>query len=137
LAAVLALAGCGLFSKSEEQPVQEAKTKDSPGHPSITIGELDQMARNFSDRLVARVSTACDRIKRDAPDDDARARAHQLKLSVALAAYDIVSGPGGGHGVLAAAEHVLDLAVLTELHAIRWIDEHAAPDEFGDRGAGI
>jgi hypothetical protein len=129
-----ALGGCGLFSKSEDQPVQEVKTKESPGKPGITVGELDQLARNYSDRLVARVSTACDQIKHDAREEEPRARAHQLKLSVALAAYDIVTSPGGSPQVPGAAQHVMDLAILTELHAIRWIDEHAARDQFGSFG---
>ncbi len=128
------LAGCGLFTKAEEEPVQEQKTKGSDGRPELTVGELDQLARNYSDRLVARVSTACDQIKREARDEEARKRAHELKLSVALAAYDIVTTPIAGQ-VPGAAQHVLDLTILTELHAIRWIEEHAARDTFGERGA--
>jgi hypothetical protein len=127
-------AGCGLFTKSEDQPVQEPKTKGGPDRPEMTVGELDQLARNYSDRLVARVSTACDQIKRETRDEEARKRAHDLKLSVALAAYDIVTTPISGQ-VPGAAQHVLDLTILTELHAIRWIEEHAARDTFGERGA--
>ena len=130
---VIALSGCGLFTKSEEQPVQEVKTKESPGRPQVTVGELDQLARNYSDRLVARVSTACDHIKREAKEEEKRAKAHQLKLSVALAAYDIVTSPAAGQ-LPGAAQHAMDLAILTELHAIRWIDEHVARDEFQDAG---
>src|SRR5436309_2997329 len=93
LAFLLSLSGCGLFTKSEEQPVQEVKTKGSPGRPEITVGELDQLSRNYSDRLVARISSACDQIKRESSDEEARMKAHLLKLSTALAAYDIVTSP--------------------------------------------
>ncbi|MBV8880106.1 MAG: hypothetical protein JO332_09100 [Planctomycetaceae bacterium] len=133
--AVLALGGCGLFSKSEDRPVQQVTTKNSPESPEITVGELDQLSRNYSDRLVARVSTACDQIKADAADAAARSKAHQLKLTVALDAYDIVTSPGGSGKIPGAAQHVLDLAILTELNAVRWIEEKAARDAFGDRGA--
>jgi Holliday junction resolvase-like predicted endonuclease len=130
----LGLGGCGLFGKSDEQPVEQVKTKEEPGKSQMTVGELDQMAKNFSDRIVARVSTACDHIKLEAPDEGLRAKAHHLKLSIALAAYDIVTGSGGSPQVPGAAQHVLDLAVLAELQYLRWVEEKAARDEFGDRG---
>src|SRR3954471_16276258 len=132
----LGLGGCGLFGKSDEQPVEQVKTKEEPGKSQITVGELDQMAKNFSDRIVARVSTACDQIKLEAPDEGLRAKAHHLKLSIALAAYDIVTGSGGSPQVPGAAQHVLDLAVLAELQNLRWVEEKAARDEFGERGGG-
>jgi len=130
----LGLGGCGLFGSSEEQSVEQVKTKEEPGKPQITVGELDQMAKNFSDRLVARVSTACDHLKREASDEELRAKAHQLKLSIALGAYDIVTNSGGSPQVPGAAQHVLDLAVLTELENLRWVDEGVARDEFGEQG---
>lgn len=133
-AAALALGGCGLFQRPEDQPAQEVKTKESAGRPPVTVGELDQMARNYSDRLVARISTACDQIKKEPKDEEARVQAHQLKLSVALAAYDIVSTQAGSPQIPGAAQHILDLTILTELHAIRWIEEHAARDAFTPRG---
>lgn len=129
----LGLGGCGLFSKSEDEPVQEVTTSASAGRPAITVGELDQLARNYSDRLIARVSTACDRIKREIPEEEPRRRAHDLKLSVAMAAYDIVTSPGGTPQVPGAAQHLIDLAILTELHAVRWIEEHEARELFGGR----
>jgi hypothetical protein len=127
-------AGCGLFRKTEEQHLETVTTKAGGERAPITIGELDQMTRNFSDRLVARVSTACDQIKNEASDDAPRSKAHQLKLSVALAAYDIVSSPGGSPQVPGAAQHLIDLAILTELETLHWGDEGAGRDQFGERG---
>lgn len=124
------LGGCGLFGKSEEQSVELVKTKEAPDRPSITVGELDQLAKNYSDRLVARVSSACDRIKRETTDEDARGKAHHLKLTIALAAYDIVTTSGGSPKIPGAAQHVIDLAILTELEALHWADEKAAQKEF-------
>ena len=130
----LGLGGCGLFGKSEDQPLEQVKTKEEPGKTPITVGELDQMAKNFSDRLVARVSTACDHLKKEASDEALRAKAHQLKLAIALAAYDIVTSSGGSPQVPGAAPHVLDLAVLAELQSLRWVEEGMARDDFGERG---
>ncbi|HLY12168.1 MAG TPA: hypothetical protein VKW04_22895 [Planctomycetota bacterium] len=134
LLAAGSLEGCGLFTTSLDQTVQEVKTKPSPGRPELTVGELDQMARNYSDRLVARVSTACDHIKREAKEDASRTTAHQLKLSVALAAYDIMTSSGGSPQVPGAAQHAIDLAILTELEGIRWVDEKEARQHFGQLG---
>jgi len=130
----LLLGGCGLFGKSEEQPLEQVKTKEEQGKSQITVGELDQMAKNFSDRLVARVSTACDHLKREASNEELRAKAHQLKPSIALPAYDIVTSSGGSPQVPGAAQHVLDLAILAELEGLRWVEEGAARDDFGERG---
>ena len=130
----LALGGCGIFTKSESQRVPEVKTKEAPGRPQITVGELDQMTKNYADRLVSRVATACDVIKKESPEEEKRAKAHQHKLEIALAAYDIVTSPGAALQFPAAAQHLLDLLVLTELEALRWVDEGAAKREFGDVG---
>jgi hypothetical protein len=129
----VALAGCGLF-KSEQQPVQEVKTREAPGRPSITIGELDRFTKNYADRLVARVSTACDAIKKES-EEQRRSQAHRLKLTIALAAYEVVTSPGSAQQFPAAAQHMIDLMILTELESVRWVDEHAARDVFGDKGA--
>lgn len=132
-----ALAGCGLFGRPEAEPIQGVLARAGPDRPQITVGELDQMAMNFSDRLVARTSSACDGIKRDAGTDEGlRSKAHHLKLSVALAAYDIVTREGGSPHVPGAAQHVIDLSILTELEALHWTDEGAAKREFGERGGG-
>jgi hypothetical protein len=128
-------AGCGLFGRPEDAKVEGILARPGPERPQITIGELDQMSRNYADRLVARISSACDQIKQEDPGDQGnRSKAHHLKLSVALAAYDIVTGQGGAHQVPGAAQHVIDLAILTELEALHWVDEGAARDEFGERG---
>lgn len=132
----LASEGCGLFQKSEEEPVQAVISQGRPPGSRLTVGDLDHLARNFSDRLVARVSTACDQIKRETSDLEPRAKAHQLKLSVALAAYDIVTSPGGSSQMPDAAQHVLDLVILTELHALRWVDEQGAREAFEEPGSG-
>jgi hypothetical protein len=138
LALAAGLDGCGIFGTTEEQPIQEVKSTAAPGRPKITVGELDQLSRNYADRLVARVSTACDEIKRDSRDERVRKRAHELKLSIALAAYDIVTSEGESSQLPEAAQHVLDLAILTELNVLRWVDEHAARDMFGERaGEGL
>src|SRR5579862_67486 len=137
LVAVPALAGCGLFGKPEEAPVQGVLAHAGPERPQITVGELDQMAKNYADRLVARSSSACDGIKLDtATDEGLRSKAHHLKLSIALGAYDIVTREGGSPQIPGAAQHVIDLTVLTELEALHWTDEGAAKKEFGERGGG-
>src|SRR5579883_1324106 len=137
LAAGPTLAGCGLFGKPEEAPVQGVLAHAGPDRPQITVGELDQMAKNYSDRLVARTSSACDGIKLDAGTDEGlRSKAHHLKLSIALGAYDIVTREGGSPQVPGAAQHVIDLTILIELEALHWTDEGAAKKEFGERGGG-
>lgn len=132
-----ALAGCGIFGKPEEEPVHGVLAHAGPDRPQITVGELDQMAKNYADRLVARTSSACDGIKQDAAmDEGLRSKAHHLKLSIALGAYDIVTREGGSPQVPGAAQHVIDLEILTELEALHWTDEGAAKKEFGERGGG-
>src|SRR5262252_11025438 len=93
IALQLLQAGCISFGSS--QPQEELRIQGSPGSPGITVGGLDQLARNYADRLVAQVSAACDRIKRESPSEEARIQAHRLKLSVAFAAYDVVTAPAG------------------------------------------
>jgi hypothetical protein len=134
LAIHLSQVGCELSRKVEQPSFNEVSTKGLPGSPPITVGDLDQLARNCSDRLVARLASACDHLKREALKEETRAKAHQLKLSVALAAYDVVTAPAGTPDVPAAGQHLLDLAILTELHSIHWIEERAALETFGKSG---
>ncbi|HLY74448.1 MAG TPA: hypothetical protein VKU80_10045 [Planctomycetota bacterium] len=76
-----ALSSCSVSRKPEEPPEREVKSS------GLTMAELDQLARNYSDRLVIRVSSVCDQIKQEVRDDkEAFAKAHELKLTVALAA---------------------------------------------------
>lgn len=132
-----ALGGCGFFGKTEEQTLDSIQTRSAPGRTQITIGELDQMSKNYADRLVARLSSACDRIKRETADEGLRTKAHQLKLTVALAAYDIVTSSGGSPHVPGAAQHIIDLAIITELEALHWDDEKAAQEQFAERHAEL
>jgi hypothetical protein len=126
--------GCISIGSSEPQKVQEVRIQGAAGGPGITVGGLDQLARNYADRLVARVSAACDALKREPLPEEARVQAQRLRLSVALAAYDVVTAPAGTPHVPDAAQHLLDLAILTELLAIRWVDEGGGRDVFGERG---
>jgi hypothetical protein len=131
---LLSQEGCISVGSSQPQQVQQVWIQGSPGSPEITVGDLDQLARNYADRLVFRVGAASDQLKQDELPEERRVQAHRLKLGVALAAYDVVTSPAGTPHVPDAAQHLLDLAILTELLAIRWIDEDGAFEMFGERG---
>lgn len=126
LAAVLS--GCSVSKKPEEPPERDA------ANSGPTLVDLEQLARNYSDRLVVRLSSACDQIKQENQDKEAFVKAHELKLTVAMSAYDIITSQGEASNIPSALVRVIDLLILTQLQAIQWIEEDGGRKAFGEQG---
>ena len=90
----------------------------------ITLAELQTEVRQLADRAVARISEACDQIKRQAETWEIHQRAHMAKVRTAMAAYDAVTRDDPLH-------ELLELIILIELGEVIWVEEGEAARIFG------
>ncbi len=119
----LALSACSALAPD---PLKRSFSGDDPDQ-IITLGEIEERTRNFTDRYVQLLAEACDDVKRSATSAPVRREAHELKLRSASSAFDIVTST---HPI----QEMLDLMVQLELQKRIWEDEGRAAKLFGDDG---